>query len=73
MGFPRQEYQSGLLFPFPGDLPNPGNESESPALTGGFFTTDPPGKPTFIIGCRFYFKEQLTDELLGVWQTFSLK
>ena len=32
MGFPRQEYWSGLLFPPPGDLPNPGIEFVSPAL-----------------------------------------
>ena len=31
MGFPRQKYWSGLLFPFPGDLPNPGIEPGSPA------------------------------------------
>ena len=40
-GFPRQENQSGLPFPFPGDLPDPGIESTSPALAGGFFTTEP--------------------------------
>ena len=48
MGFYRQEYWSGLLFSFPGDLPDPGIKSEfpvSPALTGRFFTTEPPGKP----------------------------
>ena len=42
MGFSRQEYWSGLLFPSPGDLPDPGMEAVSlmsPALTGGFFTT----------------------------------
>ena len=42
MGFPRQEYWSGLLFPSPADLPNPGMETVSlmsPALAGGFFTT----------------------------------
>ena len=32
MGFPRQEYWSGLLFPSPRDLPYPGIEPESPAL-----------------------------------------
>ena len=46
MGFPRQEYCSGLPFPFPGDLPNPEVEPVSPALAGGFFTTESPGKPT---------------------------
>ena len=45
MGFPRQEYWSGLPFPCPRDLPNPGVEPESPALAGGFFTAEPPGKP----------------------------
>ena len=42
MRFPlRQEYWSGLPFPSPGDLPNPGLEPTSPALAGGFFTTEP--------------------------------
>ena len=41
MGFPRQEYWSGLLFPPPGNLPDPGNEPmslQSPVLAGMFFT-----------------------------------
>ena len=38
MGYPRQEYWSGLLFPSPGHLPDPGTEPAS-ALQGGFFTT----------------------------------
>ena len=50
MGFPRQEYWSGLLFSSPGDLPNPGIKSVSPALAGGFFTTEPPGKPRELPG-----------------------
>ena len=48
MGFSRQEYWSGLPFPSPGDLPNPGikpGSVTSPALAGGFFTTMPPGNP----------------------------
>ena len=45
MGFPRQEYCSGLLFPSPGDFPDSGTEPESPELAGGFFTIEPPGKP----------------------------
>ena len=45
MGFPRQEYWSGLQFPSPGDLSDPGIEPVSPALAGGFFTTESPGKP----------------------------
>ena len=47
MGFPRQECQSGLLFPLPGDLPEPGIKSASPALAGRFFTTETPGKPGY--------------------------
>ena len=39
MGFPRQEHCSGLPFPSPGDLPDPGIEPKSPALAGGFFST----------------------------------
>ena len=45
MGFYRQEYWRGLPIPSPGDLPNPGIEPVSPALTGGLFTTEPSGKP----------------------------
>ena len=35
-----------MPFPPPGDLPDPGIESASPALAGEFFTTEPPGKPS---------------------------
>ena len=45
-GFSRQEYWSGLPFPSPGYLPNPGLEPVSLALAGGFFTTEPPGSPS---------------------------
>ena len=38
LGFPKREYWSGLPFPPPGDLPNPGIESGSPALQVDFFT-----------------------------------
>ena len=44
MGFSRQEYWSGLLFPSPEGLPDAGIEPESPALAGGFFTAEPAGK-----------------------------
>ena len=40
LGFSRQEYWSGLQFHSPGDLPDPGIKPASPALTGGFFTTE---------------------------------
>ena len=38
MGFPWQEYWSGMPFPSPGDLPGLGIEPASPAMAGGFFT-----------------------------------
>ena len=47
MGLPRHEDWSGFLFPSLGNLPNPRIEPVSPALAGGFFTTEPPGKPHF--------------------------
>ena len=46
----RQEYWSGLPFPPPGDLSDPGIEPASPVsptLAGRFFTTEPPGKAVF--------------------------
>ena len=49
MGFPRQEYQSGLPFPSPGHLPDPGIEPASPTLAGGFFTAEPPRKPKVLL------------------------
>ena len=45
MGFSRQEYWSGLPFPSPGDLPNPGIEPGSPALQADALPSEPPGKP----------------------------
>ena len=45
MGFPKQEYWNGLPFPSPWALPDPGVEPTSLALAGGFFSTEPPGKP----------------------------
>jgi len=42
---PGQEYWSGLPFPSPGDIPEPGIKPSSPALAGGFLPTEPPGKP----------------------------
>ena len=52
IGFPRQEYWSGVPFPPPGDLPDSGTKPESlrsPALAGGFFTTVPPAKPLWSV------------------------
>ena len=44
MEFSRQEYWSGLLFPSPGDLPNPEIEHSSPTLQADSLPTEPPGK-----------------------------
>ena len=47
MGFSKQEYCSGLPFPSPGDLPDPGIKLGSPALQADFFLpSEPPGKPS---------------------------
>ena len=46
MEFSGQEYWSGLPFPSPGELLDPGIEPRSPELAGGFVTTEPPGKST---------------------------
>ena len=45
MGFPRQEYWSGLPFPSPGDLPDPGIEPESPPLQVGSLLLSRQGSP----------------------------
>ena len=45
MGFPRQEYWSGLPFPSPGDLPDPGIEPGSPTLQADSLPSEPPGSP----------------------------
>ena len=45
MGFSRQEYWSGLPFPSPRELPDPGIEPGSPTLQAGSLPSEPPGKP----------------------------
>ena len=45
MGFSREEYWSGLPFPTPGDLPNPGIEPRSPRLQADSLPAEPQGKP----------------------------
>ena len=53
MQFPRQEYWSGLPFPSPRDLTDPGIKPASSALAGGFFPAEPPGKSH--PDCLFFF------------------
>ena len=55
MGFPRQEYWSGVPFISPGDLLEPGIASLSyPTLAARFFTTEPPGLPIIYIYTLYY-------------------
>ena len=58
MEFSRQECWNGLPFPPPGDLPDPGIEAvsppTSPALAGRFFTTEPPGKNSYLSSIFIY-------------------
>ena len=52
MGFSRQEYWSGLPFPFPGDLPDPGTEPGSPTLQAA---SEPPGKASNVIELYYVY------------------
>ena len=52
MRFSRQEYWSGLPFPSPGDLPNPGIKPRSPALQADSFPTELQGKPNIYPSTR---------------------
>ena len=49
MGFSRQEYWSWLPLPSPGHLPDPGIEPRSPTLQADALTSEPPGKPNFLL------------------------
>ena len=53
MGFSRQEYWSGLPFPSPGDLPDPGIESRSPTLQADSLLSDLPGKLSELPGSQY--------------------
>ena len=44
IGFPRQKYWSGLPFPSPGNVPEPGTEPRCPALQADSLRSEPPGK-----------------------------
>ena len=54
MGFSRQEYWSGLPFPSPGDLPDPGIESRSPALQADSLLSEPPENPKYSLNDSYY-------------------
>ena len=57
MGLPRQESWSGQLFPSPGDLFDPGIKPVSPALAGGFFTTEPPNENQKVGKCKHSWRK----------------
>ena len=67
MGFSRQECWSGLPFPSPGDLPDPGIEPGSPALQADALPSEPPGKPSEEETClKFgHSEENLKATLVG--------
>ena len=56
MGFSRQEFWSGLPFPSPRDLPNPGIEPGSPTLQVDALPSEPPGKPNMDATRDFHTK-----------------
>ena len=55
MGFSRQEYWSGLPFPSPGDLPDPGIKPRSPALQADALTSEP---PAYMCSIKLWQKQQ---------------
>ena len=68
MGFPKQEYWSGLPFLFPGNLPDPGIEPLSPALAGEFFTTKPRGSPVISMNISKYKRTIQAQTLYSITQ-----
>ena len=74
MGFPRQEYWSGLPFPSPGDFTNSVSELSSLlscALSGRFFTTELPGKPVFVLEKPIMFCSLNRAYLLSLKKTMT--
>jgi len=70
IGFTRQEYWSGLPFPSPRDLPNPGIKPTSLALAGEFFTAEPPGKPIYIYTLYYRKGRGTRDQIVNIhWIT----
>ena len=70
MEFSKQEYWSGLTFPSPGDLPDPGIKPRSPALQADSLLSEPPGKP---IGHHIKIqKKHLVDGLPKLCEIFEL-
>ena len=68
MGFPRQKYCSGLPFPPPRDLPDPGIEPGSPGLQAGSLLSEPPGSPD-IVSAAAAAAAAAAAKLLQSWPT----
>ena len=71
MGFSRQEYWSRWSFSSPGNLLNPGIKPLSPALAGGFFTTEPPGKLSDFFSTVIQVAEQQTRTTVAFLETYQ--
>ena len=65
VGFSQQEYWSGLPFPPPGDLPNPGIKSGSLALQADSLLSESPGKPTNVKSFAFSYNKTICSLCLG--------
>ena len=66
MEFSRQEYWSGLPFPSPGDLPNPGMELGSPALYADYLPSKPPGKPDIPKHQAQLLKKNFKEQMISI-------
>ena len=73
MGFSKQEYWSGLLFPSPGDLSNPGIQPGSPALQVDCLLSEPPGKPWYNHTVDYYSAIERNEALIYVTTWISLE
>ena len=72
----RQEYQSGLPFPSPGDLPNPGIKPRYPTLQADALPSEPPGKPHITITRNEFsiYVSQINNKfLIACWQLHQLQ
>ena len=76
MGFPRQEYGSGLPFPSPGDLPDPRIEPGSPALEADALTSEPPGSFNVMAAvtiCSDFGAQKIKSLTVSIVSLFAMK
>ena len=72
VGFSRQEYWSGLPFPSPGDIPDPGIEPRSPALQADALTSEPPGKPLRRNSKHWIYWAGIRCKICASWSPYAL-